>query len=167
MRYSNSKIVAYSTLSVQAKISEIKKWLWLRKRVIYAALSFTATIMLTLLSIDPNTRESERAFYVLLALIMFALSIWLWLKQIEFVNEYVEEYEFLTFPIEEKEEPQPQPVAQHAAQALSALEREIKPWCTHCGSTHVIVKDKRLYCLNCGQISKIQNSRISEKVKDA
>ena len=130
--------------------------------MIYAALSFTATMMLTLLSIDPNTRESERAFYVLLALITFALSIWLWLKQIEFVDEYVEEYEFITFPIEEKEEPQPQP-----AQALSAREREIKPWCTHCGSVHVIVRDKRIYCLDCGQISKIQNSRISEKVKAA
>jgi ribosomal protein S27AE len=143
-------------------LNEAKKWLWLRKRVIYAALSFTATIMLALLAIDPNSKDGERAFYILLALIMFALSIWLWLKQIEFVNEYVEEYEFLTFPIEKEE---PQAVAQHTAQALSEREREIKPWCSHCGSTHVIVKDKRLYCLDCGQISKIQNSRISEKVK--
>jgi ribosomal protein S27AE len=149
---------------VQAKISEIKKWLWLRKRVIYAALSFTATIMLTLLSIDPNTRESERALYILLALIAFSASIWLWLKQIEFVDEYVEEYEFITFPIEEKEEPKEEPQPQ-PAQALSARVREIKPWCAHCGSTRILVHGKRIYCLDCGQISKIQNSRISEKVK--
>jgi hypothetical protein len=148
---------------VQAWLNEVKKWLWLRKRVIYAALSFTATIMLTLLSIDPNTRESERVLYIVLALITFLTSIWLWLKQVEFIDEYVEEYEFLTFPIPEKEEPQPQP-AQPQPQPLPP-----KLWCSLCGSTHVIVRDKRIYCLDCGQISKIQNThmhaRISEKVK--
>jgi ribosomal protein S27AE len=135
-------------------LSAAKKWLWLRKRVIYAALSFTATIMLALLSIDPTTRESERALYIVLAISAFALSLWLWLKQIEFVDEYVEEYEFLTFPIEEKEEPQPQP-----AQALSARVRERKPWCSHCGSTHVIEKDKRLFCLDCGQITRARYAK--------
>jgi 3'-phosphoadenosine 5'-phosphosulfate sulfotransferase (PAPS reductase)/FAD synthetase len=148
-------------------LSAAKKWLWLRKRVIYASLSFTATIMLALLSIDPSTRESERALYILLALFLFALSIWLWLKQIEFVDEYIEEYEFITFPIE-KEEPQPQPIEpQPAAQPEPPKRANVKPWCTHCGSAHVIVKDKRLYCLDCGQISKIQNSRVLKKVKGA
>ena len=149
-------------------LSEAKKWLWLRKRVIYAALAFTATIMLTLLSIDPNSKEAERAIYVILALTMFALSLWLWLKQIEFVNEYVEEYEFLTFPIEEKEGPQPQPIEpQPAARPQSQPPKQLAniPWCPYCGSVRVLVRGKRIYCLDCGQISKIQNSRISGKVE--
>jgi hypothetical protein len=153
---------------ISAKIDEAKKWLWLRKRVIYAALSFTATIMFTLLSIDPNTRESERAIYVILALIAFLASIWLWLKQIEFVDTYIEEYEFLSFPTEEKEEPQPQPIEpQPAAQPQPQPRPPKQLWCTHCGSTRILVHGKRIYCLDCGQISKIQNSRISEKVKGA
>jgi hypothetical protein len=143
--------------------SAAKKWLWLRKRVIYAALSFTATIVLSLLSLDPATREWERAIYIVLALIAFLMSIWLWLKQVAFVDEYIEEYEFLSFPTEEEpSEPepaqQPRPQPQPSAQAQHAREREIKPWCSHCGSVHVIVRDRRIYCLDCGQITR-------EKVK--
>ncbi|MCC6064683.1 MAG: hypothetical protein LM576_01740 [Thermofilum sp.] len=153
------------------KIDEVKKWLWLRKRVICAALTFTATIMLALLSIDPNSKEAERALYILLALVAFSASIWLWLKQIEFVDEYVEEYEFITFPIE-KEEPieeggeleavnlksAPEPPAQPEPPKQRA---NIKPWCPYCGSVRIIVRDKRIYCLDCGQIAR------AEKVKGA
>jgi hypothetical protein len=143
---------------LQDVLEEAKKWLRLRARVIYAALAFTATIMLTLLSIDPNTRESERALYILLALIAFLTSIWLWLKQIEFVDEYVEEYEFLTFPIE-KEEPQPQPIEPQPAAQPQPPKQPIKPWCPYCGSTRVLVQGKRIYCLDCGQISRARLSK--------
>jgi len=37
-------------IPIPVKMDEVKKWLWLRKRVIYAALSFTATITLSLLA---------------------------------------------------------------------------------------------------------------------
>jgi len=153
------------------KIDEVKKWLWLRKRVIYASLTFTATIMLVFLSIDPNTRESERAIYVILALCAFFATIWLWLKQIEFVNEHahVEEYEFLTFPIEKEEpiEEGEEPVAVNLKSAPEPPARpkppkqraNIKPWCPYCGSVHVIARDKRIYCLDCGQIARAEKVR--------
>jgi hypothetical protein len=144
---------------ISAKIDEAKKWLWLRKRIVAAALSFTATIALVLLSIDPTSRVEERAVYIVLALITFLFSIFLWLKQIEFVDEYVEEYEFMAFPIEEKEEPHPQPAAQPQP-PKQPKPKQPKPWCPYCGSVRVIVRGKRIYCLDCGQIAR-------EKVKGA
>jgi hypothetical protein len=136
----------------------VKKWLWLRKRVICAALLTTAAIMLLLLSIDPTTRERERAAYIVLALAAFFVSIWLWLKQLEFVDEYVEEYEFLSFPKEKEEEkegprqPRERVVAQHVEPRPAA----VKPWCAHCGSVNVLSRGKRVYCLDCGQITRVK-----------
>jgi hypothetical protein len=152
--------VQTATRVLSAWLNEAKKWLWLRKRVIYAALLFTATIMLALLSIDPTTREWERALYIVLAVLAFALSLWLWLKQVKFVDEYIEEYEFLSFPLAEKEEPQPQPEPQPTAQPQPQPRPPVKLWCSHCGSVHVIQRDKRLYCLDCGQITRIARERV-------
>jgi molybdenum cofactor biosynthesis enzyme MoaA len=112
--------------------------------------------MLALLSIDPHTRESERALYIAAALITFSLSIFFWLKQIEFIDEYVEEYEFLSFPLAEKEEP----AAPSQAQPQPPKPQPVKLWCAHCGSTRILMRGKRIYCLDCGQITRIAREQV-------
>lgn len=143
--------------TVKANINEhvkrAREFIKSRFNVILAGLSMTTAIVLTLFIFDPSTRELEKALLLTTAFGFFALTVFFWLKQLKIDAEIdnVIEIEWLDFPAppsrEEPERPIPEP---------KELKVQTKTWCRHCGSTHVLTQKNRIYCIDCGLISRVR-----------